>query len=173
MIAFKIIIGNKYVKYSFFTLILTIFHFSFVSFITIRGITPDIFLIFVVWLAIKENRLFGIIAGFCIGIYMDFISGDTMGINAFTKTIVGFLAGNFHKKDAIKQIINDYKFIFVVALCSLIHNLIYFLFFINTDKQDYILLYLRLGLASAFYTTFISSFLYIIQLSTKRIRYYS
>jgi len=169
----KSIIKNKYFKYFFITIIITIFHFSFVSFISTNGIVPDIFLIFVVWLAIKEDRLVGIIAGFVLGIYIDFISGDTMGINALTKTIVGFIAGGFHKKDSIKQIIDEYKFIFVVLLCSVAHNLIYFLFFINIEKQSFILFYLKFGLASAFYTTFISAFVYVFQLSTKRIKYYS
>ena len=173
MSTLKIFLNNKYVKYSFLIIIFTIFHFGFASFISINGVIPDIFLIFVVWLGIKEDRLFGMIAGFFIGMYMDFVSGDVTGINALTKTVVGFIAGNFHKKDAIKQLTNDYRFIFIVSLCAVAHNLIYFLFFINTDKSDYILLYLRLGLASAFYTTFISAFVYIFQISTKRIKYYS
>lgn len=166
----KTTIKNKYFKYTFLTILVTIFHFSLVSFISVKGITPDIFLILVVWLAIKENRLFGIVAGFVLGLYMDFISGDIIGINAFAKTIVGFIAGNFHKKHTIKQIVEDYKFIFVVALCVITHNLVYFLFFINVGEPHFILFYLRLSLASAFYTTFISSFVYIFQLSTKRIR---
>ena len=169
----KTITKNKYLKYSFFIVLITILHFSFVSFISVNGVVPDIFLVFVVWLAIKEDRLFGILAGFCMGIYMDFISGDIMGINGLTKTIAGFIAGGFHRKDGIKQIIDDYKFIFVVALCSVTHNLIYFLFFINIGQQSFILFYLRFGLASAFYTTFISAFVYIFQISTRKIKFYS
>jgi rod shape-determining protein MreD len=151
----------------------TIFRFIFVNFISISGVTPDVFLIFVVWLAIKEDRLFGIVAGFILGLYLDFISGDVMGINAFTKTIAGFIAGGFHKKDTIKQIIDEYKFIFVVALCVIVHNIIYFLFLINVEDRNFVIFYLGFGLASAFYTTFISTFVYIFQLSTRRFRYYS
>ena len=164
---------NKYIKYVLYIMLYTVLHFSFASFIAIENVSPDIFLIFVVWLSIKEGRLFGILSGFVIGLYLDFVSGDIMGINALTKTIIAFIAGKFHKKDAIKQIINEYKFIFVVLICSITHNLIYFLFSINISEQSFILYYLRYSLASTLYTTFISTFSYIFQLSRNRIRYYS
>jgi len=158
---------NKYIKYGIITILLTIFNFSFISFITIFNVMPDIFLIFVAWIAIKEGRLFGIFAGFIIGLYLDFVSGDVMGINALSKTVVGFIAANFHKKDTTKQIVTEWQFIIVVFLCALAHNFIYFLFFVNIGNQGYILFYLRFGLSSAFYTAFISVFVYLFQLRPK------
>ncbi|MCL2038956.1 MAG: rod shape-determining protein MreD [Bacteroidetes bacterium] len=163
---------NKYIKYSIILILISILNFSFINFFSIFNVTPDIFLIFVVWAAIKEGRLFGILAGFVIGLYLDFISGDIMGTNALTKTISGFIAAGFHKKDATRQIVNEWKFVFVVFICAVVHNLIYSLFFIEISRHNYMLSYLRFGFASSFYTAFLSIFVYLYQLRPKS-KYYS
>jgi rod shape-determining protein MreD len=168
----KKITQNKYIKYAIITMLVFVSNFSFINFILIFNIIPDIFLILIVWLAIKEGRLFGIFAGFIIGLSLDFVSGDIMGINALTKTITGFIAANFHKEETVNQIVTDWKFIFVVFICALAHNLIYYLFFIEIEKHNYILHYLKFGITSAFYTAFISVFVYLFQLRPKY-KYYS
>ena len=164
----KSITQNKYIRYLLLVMFITILHFFFVSFISIMDSTPDIFLVLVVWIAIKEGRLFGILAGFIIGLYFDFITGDIIGINALTKTITAFIASGYHKKDTTKQIVDEYKFIFVVAICTITHNLIYFLFFINISNQGFIMPYLKFSLIVTFYTTFVSAFVYVLQLFKKK-----
>jgi len=60
----------------------------------IWGGYADLALLFVAWTALRHGRLGGSVAGFTIGFAMDAIYGS-WGLQAFVKTLVGFLVGLF------------------------------------------------------------------------------
>ena len=57
---------------------------------------PDLVLIVVIFISLKNGSVAGCTAGFISGIIMDFASAAPLGLNAMTKTITGFVAGKFH-----------------------------------------------------------------------------
>src|SRR5690606_37603981 len=89
---------QRYVAYALIAIVLSLIQFSLLNFVVVQGITPDLLLILVVWIAIREGRFTGTIAGFLIGLTLDIITFDLIGINAFTKTIAGFIAGSFFQE---------------------------------------------------------------------------
>src|SRR5690625_138707 len=60
----------------------------------IFGAYPDIVLLFVAWLGIRNGRLSGSAGGFVLGFLLDAVY-QTWGIHMFVKTLVGFLVGLF------------------------------------------------------------------------------
>ena len=163
--------SNKYTKYSLWLMLALFFHYAVSGFISIKDITPDVFLLLVIWIALKEGRLKGIIVGFVIGLIVDIISGNIIGVNALTKTGAAFITSFFYKEEHIKHSFHSLKFIGIVLLATLIHNAIYYFIFININEQNYLLFYFRYCVFSAAYTTAFSLFIVVVQMRTSRINF--
>jgi len=73
---------------------------SFLSrYLTIRGIKPDLLLIYLIYIAMRNGSMTGIICGFIIGFIEDLTSaGSLFGLAPLTKSITGFLIGRLHGK---------------------------------------------------------------------------
>ena len=112
---------KKYFKYFLILILLTIFHSIFLEFIEIMDITPDLLIILVVWITVKEGRFIGLIAGFVIGLYTDAITVDVLGTNALAKTIAAFVASCFYKENNL-TITKNMKFVLIVLLSVFVHN---------------------------------------------------
>lgn len=63
-----------------------------VPYLSIRGITPDFFLVLVLAAAVSAAPELATIMGFLAGLYQDALSGGPLGLHAFALTLVGFLA---------------------------------------------------------------------------------
>lgn len=57
------------------------------------NVTPDIPLIVVTLLALRRGPEFGCVAGFAAGLLQDAAGGGLVGVQAFTKALVGFSLG--------------------------------------------------------------------------------
>lgn len=64
------------------------------NWITINGIRPDFFAIFLIYFTIRWGGFHGIVYGFIFGLLMDFAgTGDTFGLMAITYVIIGYVTG--------------------------------------------------------------------------------
>jgi rod shape-determining protein MreD len=144
---------QRYIIYAVLAIILSLVQFSLLNFVEVQGITPDLLLILCAWISIREGRFAGTVAGFLIGLTLDIVSFDLVGINAFTKTIAGFVAGSFHKEGKEMMILHGLKFLLIVFISSFIHNLIYFFFYIKLSNLTFLSFFLKYGVAFSFYTT--------------------
>ncbi|MGH7277557.1 MAG: rod shape-determining protein MreD [Candidatus Rokuibacteriota bacterium] len=59
----------------------------------IADVAPDIPLIMVVLLALRRGPEFGCLGGFTVGILQDMATGGLIGIQALTKSVIGFAIG--------------------------------------------------------------------------------
>ncbi len=69
----------------------------------IADVTPDIGLIVVVLLALRRGAEFGCAGGFVSGLLQDAAGGGFLGIQAFTKAIIGFTIGTAGTRLAVHQ----------------------------------------------------------------------
>jgi rod shape-determining protein MreD len=65
--------------------------------ITYIPAVPDIMLIAVMYLALKNGALIGETTGFISGLLIDFISASPLGLNCLVRTIAGYLCGLFSR----------------------------------------------------------------------------
>lgn len=99
---------------------------------------PDFLLLILIYVAVKNGRLYGTIAGFISGILLDFFSGCPFGLNCLLRTIVGYIAGLFTKTLNISGV-------FLPALHGLFASLLKVLllwlisFFFPTGIKNYVL----------------------------------
>jgi rod shape-determining protein MreD len=68
-------------------------HATLTPLVTIAGVTPDVPLIMVVLLALRRGPEFGAFTGFVTGLMQDLASGGLIGVQALTKSVIGFGIG--------------------------------------------------------------------------------
>lgn len=140
--------------YILISLLLILVTTTLLKFLSISEIVPDILLVWIVYIAIREGQIPGVIAGFLLGLLVDFLSGPDgmMGLSALTKTVGGFLAGYFYNENKTLQTLGGYKFILAIGVVSLVHNVIYFLIFLQgTDIPSWRMI-MSYGLPTTIYT---------------------
>ena len=119
----------KHVRLILITLIFVTLQTTIVSFTSIANIIPDVMLIWIVYIAITQGQIPATVYGFAIGLLLDLISGQFLGLSALSKTIAGFLAGYFFHENKIDLNLANYQFLIFVGISSIVHNLIYFIIF--------------------------------------------
>jgi rod shape-determining protein MreD len=146
-----------HVRLSLITVLLITVQTTIVSFTSVFNIVPDIMMIWIVYIAVTRGQIPATMYGFGIGLTIDLMSGQFLGLSALCKTLAGFIAGYFYHENKIEITISNYRFLVIVAVISFIHNIIYFIIFTQGSDVNVVTAILRFGLFSSLYTTTISS----------------
>jgi len=144
-----------YIRYVLAGLVILLLHITVVPLIAIEKIAPDLMLIFVVYIALKNGQIAGSIAGFIAGLLIDLTVDFTPGLSALSKTVSGFVAGYFYNETKVEINTETIRFSGVVFLCSLVNNLLYFLVDILGGDISNVEI-LRLVFGRSIYTTVLS-----------------
>jgi rod shape-determining protein MreD len=147
---------TRYIRYILAALLLVVLQRIFVTLISVERIAPDVLLIFVVFIAIREGQITGTVTGFLLGFVMDMLSGELLGLAALSKTVGGFVAGYFYNKERTGETLGTYMFLFIVLLCSFVHNMVYFFVFVQGTEINFWVSLMRFGVWTSVYTCFIS-----------------
>jgi rod shape-determining protein MreD len=143
---------TRNIKYFFITIILIVLQTTMMRLLSIEGISPDILVIWIVYLAMKEGQMQATLWGFFIGLMFDFITGNFIGLSALTKTICGFSAGYFYNVNKIQLTLGSYRFLLIVSFVSLIHNIVYFTIFAQGAEIGLLRAAFQLGAITTLYT---------------------
>jgi rod shape-determining protein MreD len=123
---------------------------------TIEGVTPDLLLIWVVYLALRDGQMSGTLWGFAVGLVFDFVTGNFIGLSAMTKTIAGFSAGYFYNENKTQLTLRSYQFIVIVLVASIVHNTVYFILFTQGSDFSFLRAVFRFGITTALYTSIVT-----------------
>ncbi len=143
----------RYLTYAIIALLLSVLHVVFVPFVALEGVTPDLLLIWGVWIAFQEGQLVGMLVGFGSGLVFDVVASEVLGSNALAKVIAVFIAGYFYKEGMERQRAGSWLFVIAVLLCGFVHNLIYYFFYIRPTDIEFIPFFLKYGVYTTLYTT--------------------
>jgi rod shape-determining protein MreD len=124
------------------------------QYLAVAGLSPDIALIWIVYLALRRGQITGTLAGFFTGLVLDLLSGSDgmLGLAALSKTAAGFTAGYFFNENKTLQTLGSYRFILIILFVSLVHNLIYFIIFLQGSGAHWWQAILLYGIPAALYT---------------------
>lgn len=129
------------------------------GYIAVESVTPDLLVVFAVFIALRDGQFIGIIAGFIVGLLFDIISSDIMGTNALSKMLAAFVAGYFYDEQlTTHEAIGSFRFLGIVALASVVHNVVYYFFYVQPTELSFWSFFGRNGIAAALYTTVIAVF---------------
>lgn len=148
----------RFVAYGILALVLSLVHVVFLRFIAVSSVTPDLLLILTVWISLVEGQFTGMVAGFLCGLLFDAVSADVLGSNALAKTVAGFVAGYFHREGFGAQALGSPRFLLIVAVCGLVHNLLYYFFYVRPMDVSFPRIFLVFSIATTLYTTVFAVF---------------
>jgi rod shape-determining protein MreD len=117
--------------------------------LTFGKIGPDFPLLMVAYFAVFRGAVAGSIFGFVAGLFQDLFNPSFLGLNALTKTLVGFALGR-----AGVQTERDHP-VFLFALfgvSALAHDLVYLAFYTQLHPGRLFVTWLSVSLPSAVYT---------------------
>ncbi|NQW30636.1 MAG: rod shape-determining protein MreD [Ignavibacteria bacterium] len=139
--------------YVIVALVFSVIHVVFLRFISVSSVTPDLLLILTVWIALTEGQFVGLFAGFACGLLFDVVSADVIGTNALAKTAAGFVAGYFYRENKAMMSIGSYRFLLIVTASGVVHNVLYFFFYVRPMQVSFWSFFLTYGVATTLYTT--------------------
>jgi rod shape-determining protein MreD len=123
---------------------------SWVDAISILGITPDLVLIVLVFVGITRGQIEATALGFLSGLLLDIYNPEWMGVNALANSLIGFAVG-YTRIGIVAEDIQVQAAILFVA--TLVHDIIYFIFYAISNALNIFFLILQQGLGTALYTT--------------------
>lgn len=139
-------------------IILILLQKTIIGFISVSAlnITPDIVLIALMVISVREGRLSGSVYGFFAGLLLDLISGSFLGLSALCYAVTSFIAGNFKTEN--NKFLSKYYIILIILFGAIVSNLIYFIFYFQGSPIEFSSVVLNYVLTSATYTALLSIF---------------
>jgi rod shape-determining protein MreD len=139
--------------YTIISIGLILLHTSLMNYLAVGDVLPDIILLWIVYIALREGQLAGTAAGFLLGLILNFTSSsELLGLPALAKTFAGFVAGYFYNENKTEHTLSGYQFLLILAFSSIVHNLIYFLIFLQGSGIGWGDAVLHYGIATTIYT---------------------
>lgn len=143
---------KRHAGYFLKALVLLLLQASAVEMISLKGISPDLLLIFIVYLAVREGQMYVLPWGFALGLVLDFSTGTVIGLSALSKSVAAFTAGYFYSENKVSMTLSTYRFLLVVFVTAFVHNAVYFAVFTMGSDIGLFGAVFGLGLASALFT---------------------
>ena len=149
---------EHYVRSALVALALLLLQTTFIPFLSVGGFLPDIFLIWVVSVAIRRGQVEATITGFVVGLLQDAVSMQFFGLSALTKTIAGFVAGYFFNDNSTEQTLGSYRFLTILFLSSFVHNIVYYGVFLQGIQDSVFTTMIVFSVFTGLYTVLLGMF---------------
>ena len=131
---------------------------NFFNWFTIAGVKPNLYIILVLFIGLFTSKNVGAIYGISIGLAVDLLTSQTIGITAVVLGMVGLLAGIFDKNFSKD---NRLTIMFIVAATTIVAEIIIYVLnylFLNTNVD--ILAFVKILSIETIYNIIISIILY-------------
>ncbi len=149
---------ERYIRSALVALALLLLQTTFIPYLSIGGFLPDIFLIWVVYVAIRRGQMEATITGFVVGLLQDAVAMQFFGLSALTKTIAGFIAGYFFNENSTEQTLGSYRFLTILLLSSFVHNIIYYGVFLQGIQDSVFTTMIEFSVSTSLYTLLLGLF---------------
>ncbi len=143
---------ERYVRSSLTALVLLLLQTTIVPFLSLDGYQPDLLMIWVVYIAIRRGQVEAAVSGFAVGLLQDLTTTQFFGLAALAKTVGGFAAGYFFNENKTEQTLATYRFVLILLVASMIHNILYFLIFLQGTEVALVGSTIRMSVLMSLYT---------------------
>jgi len=110
-------------------LIFALFQAAILSNLLFLPVLPDLVLLVIVYVSFMNSSTTGVTVGFISGLLLDFLSAAPIGLNTFTKTLTGFIAGKFSGSFNLSKILIPATMGFCATILKVSTTLILSIFF--------------------------------------------
>ena len=149
-------------------IIIYLLHSNLFSWFKIAGVMPNLFVIFILFIALYSNKVTGITYGIIVGIFLDLFIGKKVGITAIMLGIVA-VVGVVFDKNFSKE--NRFTLIIMIIVSTIIFEIgSYFLSYFIYDNYIQIWPFIQILLIECLYNALLTIILYpLIQISGNNI----
>ncbi len=109
---------NRVILYILLIFIFVTTQVTFLNFINIFGVTPNLIVILIVSISLLEGRIDGAVVGFFSGLCMDAVVGVALGYHALAGMLLGLLFGNINKRFFKENV-------FVMLFCTFVSTILF------------------------------------------------
>ncbi len=146
-------------KFILFLLILFFIHLLFYQYLVLGEVYPDLFLVLVVYCALRWGPDGGSISGFICGIIQDSFSYTYFGLHAVAKIIIGFAIGKVrHSFFSNKYIVQAA----IILTSKILHDIIFYSIYFSRGEESFWRQMIFHTAPSAFYTCILGVALFIM-----------
>jgi len=117
--------------------------------ISFGEISPDFVMLVVMIVALYRGAIMGAVVGFAIGFLQDLGNPELLGLNALTKTLLGFAVGRIGSKTVPENALFLFGLLAAVAFC---HDIVYLTIFHWPDVGSTAVMIFVAAMPSALYT---------------------
>ncbi len=117
---------------------------------------PDFAVIAVVLLALAEGPFAGTVGGFALGLMQDLATPHLLGLNALTKTVIGYAVGRLRGHLVHGMVVVEAV---LVGAAVLAHDLVYLLVASRLGSEDFLRPFLVEAVPSALYSSILGAVL--------------
>ncbi|NIO00888.1 MAG: rod shape-determining protein MreD [Candidatus Latescibacteria bacterium] len=117
--------------------------------LSIGEISPDFALLLCSFFALYKGTIRGSLIGFVVGLFQDLFNPAFLGLNALTKTLIGYAFGHVGAKTVPERTLFLSAVFFLAALG---HDFVYLIFFTALDMGNFIKMLFNVAIPSAVYT---------------------
>lgn len=138
------------------------------DFASINLVSPQIVILFVIFLALREGQLFGMGGGFVVGLLHDLLTTHFLGYTSFVGVIAGFIAGFFYKESDAELAGKTFNFVWISSITLFFSELLA-LPIIAAGELNYFYVFLKFTLGTTVYTLVFA--MIIVFVNGKKSRY--
>ena len=122
------------------------------NFASIDAVSPQLIVLFVVYIALREGQLFGMGGGFVIGLFHDLLVTHFLGFTSFMGVIAGFVAGFFYKESDIELAAKTFNFAWISAISLSVSELAA-VPIVASGELNFLYVFLKFTLGTTVYTS--------------------
>jgi len=137
--------------------VLVVLQATFIPLVSINDVVPDVLMLWVVFNGIRRGQIEGVTGGFFVGLLQDLVTTQFFGLAALSKSIAGFVAGYFFNENKTALTLGTYRYLLILGLCSMAHNLAYYMIFLLGVESTGSLTVITLSLGASVYTMALGS----------------
>lgn len=116
------------------------------------NVTPDIVILFVIYIGYTQGNIPGMLSGFISGLILDMLSGSFIGLLALSYSIAGFIAGYFNRETSAGSSRRS-SFIGIIFLCTLVAYTIYYAIYFQGSSINFFEIFLKHIITTTLYTS--------------------
>jgi len=122
------------------------------DFAAINSVSPQLVILFVVYVALREGQLLGMCNGFIAGFFHDLLVTHFLGLTSFIAVIASLVAGFFYKESDVELAAKTFNFTWIASL-SLFISEFAALPIIASGELNYLYVFLKFTLGTTIYTS--------------------
>ena len=132
---------------------------TWLDFFSVSNLKPDLILLIITIVALREGPILATLLGFIIGLLQDAYAPADLGLNALLKCTAGFAVGHGRSRVVSDNVQVQVALIFFTVL---LHDLLYYAITSAISLFDAPYFWMRYGLGRAVYTGLVGAFAYVL-----------